>query len=174
MTESPLGAARVFASHYQIVITDDPTSHAGDSGLWSDADVAHGYSGTPRFRMIGTEADLNDHWVTLAKANTKPDVSRWQRIICCPVETVTGQIHVMGLMDDTAAMSAVVTPGVLTAYVCVQNVGIDQQTTGELQAGTHVGLTDAEISARHDLERYHIVLVPGAPEQTGMLVDRVS
>lgn len=168
-----LGAGRVFASHYQFVLCEDPARTLSDDENWTDATVDRGYAGSPDWRMIGTDADLNDHWVELASADVPPNAAQWHKIICFDFKTTTGAVHLMGLMDDDPAISARIAPGVYAAYACALNPGVDQQTTGELDAGAR-HLTDTELAARHDLERYRVVLVPGPPESTGVVHDTAS
>ncbi|GAB5446996.1 hypothetical protein [Gymnodinialimonas sp.] len=168
-----LGAARIFASHYQFVLCEDPGRPLSDEENWTDALVQRGYAGAPDWRMIGTEADLNDHWIELALADAAPDPSNWHRIICCDFETRSGAVNLMGVLADEAEISAQIAPGTYAAHICVRNPGVDQQTTGELDAGAEM-LTDTELAAREDLERYRVVLVPGAPKRTGVVFDRES
>lgn len=49
MPDIPLGAARVFASHYQIVICDDPSRPLTDEENWSRKKSSQGFAGSPRF-----------------------------------------------------------------------------------------------------------------------------
>ncbi len=166
--ERVLCSGRVFASHYQFVLCEDPERPLADDENWTDALLVQGFAGAPEWRMIGTDADLNDHWIELALGEAAPDGDDWHRIVCCDFQTRSGAVHVMGLMDEDPAISAHVAPGPYAAYVCVLNPGIDQQTTGELEAGAPQ-LSDQELAARDDLERYRVVLVSGAPVRTGVL-----
>jgi len=72
MEDQLLGAARVFASHYQIVVCDDPARTITDDENWDREKAAQGFAGAPTFRMVGTDADLNDHWVELVAGRGCP------------------------------------------------------------------------------------------------------
>jgi hypothetical protein len=162
-----LGAARIFASHYQLVICDDPAQTIGEADNWDHEKLARGFAGTPTFRMVGTAADLNNHWVELVAAGQPPSFVEWQRITCVHFRSTSGEGHVMSVVDHDSAISAAITPGDYTVYVAAQNVGIDQSTLGE-----YFKLADAEIARRKDIEWYRLFLVPGKPATEGRVVDR--
>lgn len=166
MTEIPLGAARLFASHYQIVVCDDPSRPLADEENWNDRKFAQGFAGAPPFRMIGTEADLNDHWVELYASDQAPRFDDWQQVMCVHFRSSTGKVHVMSIIDDVPTISAEIAKGDYAVYVAGQNLGIDQFSLGEDKK-----LSDAEIAARKDLEWYRIFLVPGLPSREGRLKD---
>ena len=162
-----LGAGRLFASHYQMVVCDDPSQAISDDENWNEERFTRGFAGTPRFRMIGTEADLNDHWVELVATSQPPPSDDWQRITCVHFSSSSGKIHVMSVVDDRPLISAEVEPGDYGVYVAAQNLGIDPSSLGE--AGS---LSDTEVSLRKDIEWYRLFVVPGKPEREGRLVDR--
>jgi hypothetical protein len=166
MAENPLGAARLFASHYQIVVCDDPSRPMTDEENWTDKKVAQGFAGAPPFRMIGTEADLNDHWVELYASDQAPRFDDWQRVTCVHFRSSTGKVHVMSVVDHVPAISAEIAKGDYAVYVAGQNLGIDQLSLGEDKK-----LSDAEIAARKDVEWYRIFLVSGLPSREGRLKD---
>jgi len=161
-----LGAARLFASHYQIVVCDDPLRRLRDGENWNDEKVRQGFAGAPSFRMIGTEADLNDHWIELYQSEQPPPLDDWQRVTCVHFRSSTGQVHVMSVVDYVPVISAAIGQGDYTAYIAGQNLGIDR-----LSLGGDGRLTDAELAARKDLEWYRIFVVPGAPDREGRLKD---
>ena len=171
MFENPLllGAARVFASHYQIVVCEDPARPISDDENWNDEKFSRGFAGSPTFRMVGTEADVNNHWVELVATSQPPSTDEWQRVTCVHFRSTSGKIHVMSVLDfdSEPPISAEIEPGDYAIYVAAQNLGIDQLSLGEDHR-----LTDAEISARKDIEWYRLFLVPGKPETEGRLVDR--
>jgi hypothetical protein len=167
MEDQPIGAARVFASNYQIVVCDDPARTLNDDENWDDGKVSRGFAGAPTFRMVGTDADLNDHWVELVATNRPPATDQWQRITCVHFLSTTGKIHVMSVIDSRPAISAEIAPGDYAIYVAAQNLGIDQLSIGEDHK-----LTDAELSKRKDVEWYRLFVVPGKPETEGRLIDR--
>jgi hypothetical protein len=167
MEEKQLGGARVFASHYQLVVCDDPTATVGDDDNWTDEKVALGFAGRPTFRMVGTEAHLNDHWVEFVRASYPPSFAEWQRITCVHFRSTNGKVHVMSVIDSEPKISADVEPGDYAVYFAGQNIGIDQSSLGERSR-----LTDDEIAARKDIEWYRIFIVPGKPDREGRVVDR--
>ncbi len=166
MTEVPLGAARLFASHYQIVVCDDPSRQVTDEENWTDKKAAQGFAGAPSFRMIGTDAHLNDHWVELYASDQAPHFDDWQRVTCFHFRSSTGKVHIMSVIDDVPAISAEIAKGDYAVYVAGQNLGIDQLSLGEDKE-----LSDAEIAACKDAEWYRIFLVPGLPGREGRLKD---
>jgi len=117
--------------------------------------------------MIGTEADLNDHWVELVSSDLPPSSEEWQRITCVHFHSGSGRIHVMSVIDHDPAFSAEVECGDYAVYAAAQNLGIDQLSLGETAK-----LSDAEIAARRDIEWYRLFLVAGKPEVEGRVVDR--
>ncbi len=169
MTLRLLGAARLFASNYQIVVCDDPLSSLAseENWNWDTAKSKRGFAGVPRFRMVGTEADLNDHWVELVSSDQPPSPDEWQRITCVHFHSGSGRVHVMSVIDNNPLISANIKPGDYTVYVAANNLGIDQLSLGEDHK-----LADAEIAARKDIEWYRLFLVPGKPEVEGRIVDR--
>jgi hypothetical protein len=162
-----LGAARLFASHYQIVVCDDPARRLGEDENWNDEKAKRGFAGAPTFRMIGTEADLNDHWIELVSSDRPPSPDEWQRITCVHFHSGSGQVHVMSVIDKNAAISADVGRGDYAIYLAGQNLGIDQSSLGETAK-----LSDAEFAERKDIEWYRLFLVPGKPKFEGRVVDR--
>ncbi len=174
MEQFPLGAARVFASHYQLVICDDPARAINDDENWTDEAIARGFAGSAVYRMVGTEADLNDHWVELVQSSAPPNLEDWQRITCVDFSTSSGDVHIMSVVDNEPSISAKVEPGEYAVYVAAQNLGIDQLSLGELNDNAKAKLGDAELAARKDVEWYRIFLVAGRPPQRGRLVDRAD
>ena len=125
MEDQLLGAARIFASHYQIVVCDDPARWLSDDENWNDEKVFRGFAGAPRFRMIRTEAHQNDHWVELVAANLPPDSDEWQRITCVHFRSTTGKIHVMSVIHNQPPISVEIEQGDYAVYFAAQNLGID-------------------------------------------------
>jgi len=166
MAEVRLGAARLFASHYQIVVCDDPLRRLKDDENWNKEKARQGFAGAPDFRMIGTEADLNDHWIELYASDEPPPLGDWQCVTCVHFRSSSGQVHVMSVTDNAPAIFADIGRGDYAVYVAGQNLGIDQ-----LRLGEDARLTDAHLAARRDLEWYRIFLVPGVPDRVGRLRD---
>jgi len=169
MSQKLLGAARLFASHYQIVICDDPRKIGSDFANWKDDKGNRGFAGSPTFRSVGTEADLNDHWVELVLSDEPPDLEEWQRVTCVDFRSDSGAVSVMSVIDDVPPISATIGQGEYTAFVAAQNVGVDQLSLAEEHE-----LSDAELAARKDLEWYRIFLVAGKPQTVGRIVDRTD
>jgi len=167
MTQRLLGAARMFASNYQIVVCDDPFRPLGSEENGDAEKIKQGFAGVPAFRMIGTEADLNDHWVDLVSSDLPPSSEEWQRITCVHFHSGSGRIHVMSVIDHDPTFSAEFECGDYAVYAAAQNLGIDQLSLGETAK-----LSDAEIAARRDIEWYRLFLVAGKPEFEGRVVDR--
>ena len=140
-----------------------------DEESWTDEKVAQGFAGAPPFRMIKTEADLNDHWVELYASDQAPHFDDWQRVTCVHFRSSTGKVHVMSLIDQVPPISAEIARGDYAVYVAGQNLGIDQRSLGEDKRLSH-----AEIAARKDLEWYRIFLVPGSPSREGRLKDALN
>lgn len=166
MAGKQLGAARIFASHYQIVVCDKPSRSITDDENWNDEKVSRGFAGGVSFRMIGTEADLNDHWVELVASDTPPNLGDWQRVTCVRFYSSNGQVHVMSVVDEAPAISARIDEGDHSVYVAGQNLGVDQHSLGEEH-----NLTDSELAARRDLEWYRVFIVPGIPDYEGRIRD---
>ena len=169
MAQTRLGAARLFASHYQIVVCDDPSRPLTDEENWNREKVRQGFAGAPCFRMIGTEADLNNHWIELYAADEPPRFDDWQRVTCVHFRSSNGKVHVMAVIDTVPAISAEIEKGDYAVYVAGQNLGIDQLSLGEDNK-----LSDAELAERKDVEWYRIFLVPGVPDREGRLKDALK
>ena len=158
-------AARIFASHYQLVICDDPSAFTEETN-WGDGHAEQGFAGSRSFRMVGTEADLNDHWVEVQLTNEPPPLDPWERVTCVSLWCSTGKLHVMSVVDDEPAITLNVPAGAYSAYVAGCNLGIDQNSLGEDDE-----LTDEQLAQRKDVEWYRVFIVPGEPSQVGRLKD---
>lgn len=166
MAQDLLAAARIFASNYQLVVCDDPSRPLADDENWTREKSPLGFAGAPTFRMVGTEADRNDHWIELYASDKPPRLDEWQRVTCVHFRCLSGTAYVMSVIDQQAPIAANVASGEYAVYVAGQNLGIDQSSKGET-----VRLTDEELAARKDLEWYRIFLVPGVPGRVGRLKD---
>ena len=166
MAEDLLGAARIFASHYQLVVCDDPSRPLADEENWTREKKLQGFAGAPAFRMVGTESDLNDHWIELYALDQPPRFDEWQRVTCVHFRCSSGKVHVMSVIDQQAPIAANIASGDYAVYVAGRNLGIDQRSKGETAR-----LTDEELAARKDVEWYRIFLVPGIPSRVGRLKD---
>ncbi len=163
MTEA---AGRVFASHYQLLFCDDPSRPIPEEANWGIAAMKRGYTGSPQVRLVGTEADLNDHWVRISISDYPPDLSPWQRVTLFHFQSLTGQLHVMSVVDDQPRLSVSIGIGDFSVYVAGQNLGVDLALLDEQGP-----LSDAELALRTDLEWYQIFVVPGVPIAEGRIKD---
>ncbi len=159
-------AGRVFASHYQLLLCDDPARPVPEEANWTEEDVARGFSGDARTRLVGTEADLNDHWIEVSVVSAPPDLAEWQRVTLVSCRSETGRFHVMSVIDDAPRLSLQIGVGEFSVYVAGQNIGVDRSTLGE-----DGEISDEELAQRLDLERYHIFVVPGPPTVEGRVRD---
>ena len=140
-----------------------------DEENWNDEKMAQGFAGAPSFRMIGTEAHLNDHWVELYASDQAPRLDDWQRVTCAHFRSSTGKVHVMSLIDQIPPISAEIGEETMPCYVAGQNLGIDQLSLGEDKK-----LSDAEIAACKDAEWYRIFWFRAYPVEKDVLRTRRS
>ena len=159
-------AGRVFASHYQLMLCDDPRRPVPEEANWDNERSSRGFAGDARTRLVGTEADLNDHWVQIEKLGATPSLAEWQRVTLVHFHSETGNLHVMSVLDDEPRVSVQTGVGDFSVYVAGQNLGIDLLSLGEER-----NLTDDELAARKDLEWYKIFVVPGIPSSDGRIKD---
>ncbi len=94
-----LNSARVFASHYQLMITDSMNRMITDDINWDDDKVKKGFAGDKYIILVGTEADLNDHWVDLYQSDAEPPMDEYQRVIRLPFYSETGNIYISSVTD---------------------------------------------------------------------------
>ena len=155
-------AGRVFASHYQLVICDDPTRVIANEHNWNETRTGLGFAGHRSFRMVATEALLNDHWVELVLSDRPPVLDDWDRVTCMDFVSETGRVHVTSVVADEPALSLEIPSGEYSLFVAGKNLGVDQHSLGEATE-----LSDDEIARRRDLEWYRIFIVPGSPVRVG-------
>lgn len=160
-----IAATRIFTSHYQLAICDDTMAFTEESN-WGGSDSEQGFAGNDRFRMVGTEADLNDYWVEVAIANEPPNLDPWQRVTCVSLSCSTGQIHIMSMTDSKPPISLNLPKGDYSVFVAGCNIGIDQ-----ISLGKDSKVTEDQLATRKDLEWYRIFIVPGKPIQQGRIKD---
>lgn len=156
-----VAATLIFISHYQLVICDDAMAFTEESN-WSGGDSERGFAENDRFRMVGTEADLNDYWVEVAIANEPPNLAPWQRVTCVGLNCSTGRIHIMSVTDSKPPISLNFPKGDYSIFVAGSNIGIDQISLGEDDK-----LTDEQLAERKDLglfRPYYAGLRPRRPK----------
>ncbi len=156
-------AARIFASHYQLVVCDDPAAFTEETN-WTPADTERGFAGNERFRMVATVADLNDHWVEVLLSEAPPSLEQWERVTCVGLDCSTGKLHVMSVLDDVPPITLDLPQGSYSAYVAGCNLGVDQNSLGEEDE-----LTDEQLAQRKDVEWYRVFIVPGKPVNVGRI-----
>lgn len=162
-----ISSGRIFASNYQVVVCDDPQApFDADAENWNEQSMTAGFAGNQRFRALGTEADLNDHWVEISQTESPPSEGDWDRIICTDFVSTTGLAHVMSVVDDEPVISLAIERGNYALYFAGNNMGVDQMSLEEDDE-----LTDQQLAARKDLEHYQIYLVEGVPDKFGRLKD---
>lgn len=157
-----LAAGRLFADHYQFQVHDaEANPYAEDPG-WTEHRARLGYAHTATSVHVGTVAHLNDHWVTVHTADTPPPFRPHQRVVALNVSFPSGRGVVASLGEPVLEFE--VEPGPYVLYVVASNPGVDLMSLDE-----EGELTDAEIEARTDLERYDLVLVPGHGTPEGVV-----
>ena len=162
---TPTGG-RIFASHYQVLVCDDPLATLEDDENWNQESTQRGFADNQRSRLFRTEADLNDHWIEIVCATEPPNLDRWDSVMCANFNSTTGLVHIMSVLDDEPVLSIEVERGDYSLYFAGLNIGIDQLSLGEEHE-----LTDEQLAQRMDLERYRVHLVPGHSNKVGRLKD---
>lgn len=154
-----IGQCRVFANHYQFYLLDSNADPATDMPKWTDAATECGYVSNDQAIGVGTRAHLNDHWVELYFDDDAPDTSGYDRAFHVDLQIASGRLSVQGLADMEDEVYSVDVPnGKYRVHVLAANLGVDQFSTGEINEEDDQELTDDELAARKDLERYVIVL----------------
>jgi len=161
LEQKKLGSARIFASHYQLLICDDPSYRFPDDENWQTREKQL-YAGNPRHRMIGTEADLNDHWVELWIAPDPPIAAEWDRVICVDFECQTKNVFVMSVIDNKPPIKSRLTNGNYSLFMATQNLGVDPVDIDT------ISLQTLETSLKK-AEWHKLILVPRSHSRTGII-----
>gem|GEM_PF-5105523 len=148
------------------MITDSISREITDDINWNQEKTQRGCAGNQNILLVGTEADLNDHWVDVFKVQAIPDFSEYQRVISLYFSNKTGKVIVSSVIDDEPSFEADLDQGDYTIYVAGNNLGVDQLSLGEENE-----LSDAEIRERKDIERYSIFIMLGKPSMEGKIKD---
>jgi hypothetical protein len=166
-----LGAGRVFADSYQFFVYDSAFDPLADLPDWDHATNARGYMTADRAIYLGTRAHLNDHWVEIFHSESPPDVASCERALAFNLDIQGDALCLMGPSDDEEdILRFPVPPGAYTLYVLAYNIGNDAFSTGELEdEEDDEDMSDEQLAARTDYERYDLVLVPGHAEHTGVI-----
>lgn len=153
-----LGSARIFANNYQIVVASDWMHIVTDEENWDKEKSKQGYAGTPEFRMLGTFADMNDHWVELDTTREAPDLQSWEHVVISDFFTRDGSVFVSSVLDIEPTIKARIKPGSYSVYFLGMNIGVDPSPN----------LNQTEKSERNiDCEWYRIILVPKQSSENG-------
>jgi len=148
------------------MLTDSMSREITDDINWDDEKTKRGYAGDQHTILVGTEADLNDHWVDLYQADENPNYDEYQRVFSLHFSSETGNILISSVVDDEPEIEANIGKGEYTIYIAGKNLGVDQSSLEE-----EAELTDEEYKDRLDLERYSIFVVPGKPSIEGKVRD---
>lgn len=164
-----IAAGRISADHYQIMITDSIDREIDPENNWDKEKSKRGYAGDRHTLLVGTEADQNDHWVTVFMVNDPPDFGGYERVLSLPFRCDTGKMYIVSVTEFEPALEIKLEPGPYSIYVAGKNLGIDQLSLGEDSE-----LTDVEIENRADVERYDLFIASGLPAKAGTIIDQVS
>lgn len=174
---------RIFADHYQFFVYDSDAEYCPES-FASEVDGKRTDIGSDRQGYITngttinfhTDAHLNVHWIEIYLANQPPKFGKAERVIALPLQVNSGKIAITTLNSDPKAPKKVaVRPGTWTVYLLAFNLGTDQLFNRRIprpksRSGKQPDeLTDAQLKANWEFERYQIVLVPGFQTPIGVL-----
>jgi len=155
-----IGKCRVFADHYQFYILDKGADPFTDMPDWTDDAINNGYICKSNVIHVGTKAHLNDHWVEIYLSEDHPNTSNYDKFVKTEINISSGILSIMGPVDaDDEVYNIEILPGEYLIYIFTMNIGADQFSTGEINEPNDKEMTDEEIEAREDIERYKIVLV---------------
>jgi len=159
----PLGQFRLFADHYQFILSDAEADPLEDVPQWDDPEAARtkakGYVASDSAAFIKSRADLNDIVVRVFMSDQPPKATACDRQFNFNMSIPSGELNVTSLNVDSPNVVSV-PPGDYVIYVRSFNLGVDEMTTGELSKDNPKRMSNAERFARHDFEHHHIVLVP--------------
>ena len=164
MRMQPLGQFRVFAGHYQFILSDAEADPLEDVPQWDDKEAARtkakGYVASDSAAFINSRAHLNDIVVRVFMSDQRPKATACDRQFNFNMSLPSGELHVTSLdgLDSPNVVS--VPPGEYAIYVRSFNLGVDEMSTGELSKENPKRMSDAKRLARHDFEHHQIVLVP--------------
>ncbi|MBD2072347.1 hypothetical protein H6F86_00160 [Phormidium sp. FACHB-592] len=174
---------RISADHYLFFIYDTGVNPSPDS-FYSDPDekrsdlgsYRQGYITNGRTICFGTDAHLNDHWIEVYASTQVPAFGKAERVIALPLRIDSGRVAITNLLYLTEPMKQVdINPGVWTVYLLAFNLGTDRLFNRgiprpESRSGKQLDqLTDDQLKANWEFERYQIILVPGFQTPVGVL-----
>lgn len=154
-----IGGCRVFADHYQFFLLDSQADPFTDMPEWSEDAVKCGYVANEKVIHIKTYAHLNDHWVDVFLSDSPPPQKRADQALTVNLNINSGCLLIMSSIDQDEEIYSVKVPaGKYTVHVFIHNLGADKFTQDGINESEDDELSDDEIEARYDLERYEIVL----------------
>lgn len=174
---------RMFASYYQFYVHDGDSEYCPESFYTEPDDrrtdigsYRQGYLTNGRTIHFGTDADLNVHWVEVYLADHSPDFGKTERVIGLPLQVNSGKIVISVLFSEPDPTTEVaLKPGTWTVYLLAFNLGSDQlferrepRSDGNSEKDSKV-LSDEQLKANWEFERYQIILVPGMQTPIGVL-----
>lgn len=169
---------RIFADHYQFFVYDVETEPLPES-FFSDPDdyrsdigsYRQGYITDGKTICFGTVAHLNDHWIEVYSSPQAPDFGQAERVIALPLKVASGRVGITDLLYLHEPKEISINSGVWTVYLLAFNLGSDQYWHRRV-ARTERNperLSDEQLRANWEFERYRIVLVPNFQTPIGVL-----
>ena len=170
---------RLFADHYQFFVYDAEADPLPES-FYSDLDdersdigsYRQGYITNGRTICFGTIAHLNDHWIEVYSSAQIPEFGQAERVIALPLKVDSGRVGITDLAGlDVPVEEISVNPGVWTVYSLAFNLGSDKFWERRVARPERSSerLSDEQLRANWEFERYRVVLVPGFQPPIGIL-----
>ena len=155
---------RLFADNYQFYIVDPDRSGSASSMFGAvmqltQADSERSWTRTDPSITIFTFEDCNDHRVDIFVGKEYDGHGDAQRVFVFPLRLSKGQMDITDGMGPTENRIQVPS-GEYAVYVRSFNLGKGIEDFIE---------KNEDFLARDDMERYEIVLVPGKPDQEGVI-----
>ncbi|NJL10775.1 MAG: hypothetical protein HC908_13080 [Calothrix sp. SM1_7_51] len=122
-----------------------------------------------------TSAQLHQHWVEIYHSEPVPEFEKAERVIALPLQVSSGKVSVSDLINlgKPPTNTIKLNSGQYTLYLLAFNLGIDEywewENSDSISDEHGKPLTDEELKARLDFERYKLVFVPGSPQVIGVV-----
>ncbi len=150
---------RIFADYHQFHLLDGPDADFDlDTENWTKETTKRGHAGNPRYRMIGTQSQYQNHWVTIELSEQAPHLENFDRVIHFLFSCETGDAQIWETTGASHRLRMDLPVGRYDVHVCASNLGTEPEPVEP--DGMWPELSDAKLAARTDLERYRIVFVP--------------
>lgn len=175
-----LSEFRINADSYQFFVHDSEAEPCPES-FYSDPDEQRSDVGSYRQGYITngkticfiTCAQLHQHWVEIYRSEQTPEFEQAERVIALPLQVQSGKVNISDLVNKPPVSTIQVDSGQYTLYLLAFNLGIDEYWEWEhsdcISDEHGKPLTDEQLKARHDFERYKLVFVPGNPQVLGVV-----